>query len=1575
MKKLLAMLVVAMGVSTLFANQYYYDDTRKCTWELSSGNTDEVSGEGIVLWSIVGCDPAPSGSFAIPARLGTMNIWGVGNGEGLFANATNLTSITIEAGVKYIAANAFAGCANLATVEAKGELENVDTDAFAGTKFAADNQAKGIVLGGVLVKYAGSELSYTVPDDVKIIADLAFASVPTNGEGILALKSVNLGKNVETIGAWAFRSSDGVFAFDTLVIPDSVKVIKAGAFISCAIKNLTLGAGIEDISGMANWFDVDLPVPYPIIPTADEPYFGAGASNRVEATELNGFRGMAEGLVEVEEDDGYYVQTYNIGWWRWTPPADGRAVFRVTNPGAGAYGYVKIHDGDGRIVGYTQSSGLDYSVEISSVSRTESYLICVRNDDYADVQLRWDMWPVAVRGGLSAIESVNFGNAVAAIPYDLFNGCESLGSVTFGDGLRRIGSAAFQDCTSLSNVNFSAAIEVIGYRAFENTALGAVAFGAGLREIDGRAFYGCETLSNVNFTAGIESIGDGAFQKTALEKVDLSACSKLKVIPDYCFAGCANLREVTFNGGLETIGDNAFAYDNGQYTAIATLKFPESLKKVGDQAFYGSTNLSSVVFNEGLEEIGLRAFSSDGQDCYGLTSVDIPESVEVIGGGIFSGSTNLWTITGGEGVVECAYNTMFGTDVPAFECKEFEADGRTPLPFKVVKFGKVVLGFQGPCKSSLTAEDFGDAEEILSEAFWYTDNVYDKFDQLSTTNLISVTLPATIRKIGFRAFSGAENLSLIGWPADTSAIEIGDDAFKGTKVGDLKGTFRKIGASAFENCLKLASVDVTVVADSEDLRTGIVGDKAFYNCTNLQTAVVRAYGVESFDEDGEFGLYGGKIGNKVFAKCFALTQATIEADGTVGGIFDDLQTYLPSKCQQLQSVSLDMPAIQGSLCTGLTNLTTVAIGDKVGTVGSSAFSSCSALATVTGCASVKAVYDQAFAGTKFFEDATQGATVVGSVLFRYVDKGDENGELVLPDTIAVIAANAFKSNNLAKVTIPATVEKLEAKTFVYCPNLVTVVLKNNEIMISGNVCSNCEKVDDWKAHFTAEKGGHLLAGFVYNAKTSYYRPSFEKLRFHNDALADGDFVPGTSYTGWILDGWGGSVGTVTVKTGKLDKNNQVKVTASVQLSGLKKNYTAMFRIDEKTGKAVLDDPEANWFNELKGMFLGGNWLSGGMTIAGKDYTVRGGNDKNSVESFDAYAGHVWVMALASSAWEENIANANGFSTLTVTPAKKGKIKVSGMMADGTKVSATAQMVAGDNGIVAAPVTVGLYAGKRGGFSFLLQFYMDGGEPKMWFDRYDDDGPLGSWYLPYVHEDRSVWTSVSFSEAVVGEVEDIKKGTGVTAERTYVYIDREEDGFDYAIGMLARKCETAYEAELEKYGVFFGGEQMTLDSKGKWTFAKQAKASLLKEKDIEKYADELAKSVALYRDEVENDEIFTADGKKLKVCDAEHDEVMGYWTPTAWMVWDIGSKLNKKTNEVILGENTNWYGWGLKYTPKTGAFNGSSLYYWVDLTKPEKPALKNGKFAISGVVIDGKLYGSAVVKGVSSFAVTSETLVD
>ena len=1046
------------------------------------------------------------------------------------------------------------------------------------------------------------------------------------------------------------------------------------------------------------------------------------------------------------------------------------------------------------------------------------------------------------------------------------------------------------------SIDFGDGVKAIPDRLFSSvTQLGSVKFGAGLRQIGNFAFDGCTALSNVNFTAGIQVIGVAAFQNTKLTTVDLSACTALWEISDGCFDGCP-LSKVTLNEGLTSIGDNAFAAKGRAETSLDNVKIPASVEEIGDD--------------------------------------------------VFNNCTNLWTVTGGEGVTEFG---SLGNGVPAFACEEKDKDGKE-LPFKLVTFGKVVLGFQGVCPPALTAADFGTAEGIAESAFDFDYNE-------SVSNLTSVTFSDAMRYVGTFAFYAATNLTTIVWPANSALLEIGEKAFYKTGIEKLEGSFKAIGVSAFERCERLASVNIAV-DEVEDVygneEGGLIDDGAFRGCTNLTSAVVACVYVGD--------PYRAPAGRPaLFNGCENLKEVKLVVEKTINApIF--------RSCDSIAKATLDLEDIPGGLLQGCTNLTEVAIGDSVETIGASAFEGCSNLATVTGCANVEAVFDKAFDGTKFFNDAKAGETVVGSVLFRYVDTGSEkDGAAELSDAFSVIAANAFTSNNLAKITIPAAVEQLEARTFVACTNLEVVVLKNNEIRIASPVEDGCTKLvasvtGGAYTGLQVAKGGFLYKRWIGPDTDGYYVADFEKVRFHNDVAQDGAFDPAkaSSYTGWIMDGRQ-VVGTLTVKTGKANKDGLVNVTAAVQLSGLKKTYTAQFSVN-KDGKAVIDDPDSNWYNELAGdenagkdgLVLGGNWLSGDMTIAGKTYGVRGGNDKNNVEAFENYSTRVWTMALSSIAPDTTLANVTGYSTLTVTPAKKGKIKVTGMMADGTKVSTTAQMGAGDNGVVAAPVSVGLYTGKRGGFSFLLQFYMDGDTPKMWFDAADPDGRIGAWYLPYTHEHYRLWATVGLGATAVGEVD--LKGNGVKTEVTEVEISDPSRvparPVGYAEEMLARACKGFY--------ALYDGGEFTLNAKGNWTFAKQAKVSLAKDKDLKTYEAEIARAIL-----DQKRDFMTPDGKWLEAYDVDWDDVTYRTTPLSWLVWDIGSKLDRD-GKLVEGKNDNACGLKLSYKQKTGAFTGSSLYYWVDMTKPEKPALKKGKFTINGVAIDGKLYGAAVAKKIASF---------
>ena len=123
---------------------------------------------------------------------------------------------------------------NISIMEYKGSSENVvipdNFDGFPVVSIGENAfQMKDVV-------------SVTIPDSVTLIGFRAFNSCSK-------LKSVVIGKSVETISEYAFRYCTSL---EKIVIPDSVKIIRESAFYGC--ENLTsvdFGNSLEEIGNEA----------------------------------------------------------------------------------------------------------------------------------------------------------------------------------------------------------------------------------------------------------------------------------------------------------------------------------------------------------------------------------------------------------------------------------------------------------------------------------------------------------------------------------------------------------------------------------------------------------------------------------------------------------------------------------------------------------------------------------------------------------------------------------------------------------------------------------------------------------------------------------------------------------------------------------------------------------------------------------------------------------------------------------------------------------------------------------------------------------------------------------------------------------------------------------------------------------------------------------------------------------------------------------------------------------------------------------------------------------------------------
>ena len=103
------------------------------------------------------------------------------------------------------------------------------------------------------------------------------------------------------------------------------------------------------------------------------------------------------------------------------------------------------------------------------------------------------------------------------------------------------------------------------------------------------------------------------------------------------------------------------------------------------------------------------------------------------------------------------------------------------------------------------------------------------------SQLVSVRLPKTIRKIGNRSFMGCAKLSQVD--VAESLQTIGEDAFNGCKLLPditLSSNVTSIPARAFKGCATFTSVEMPIGVTA-------IGDEAFAGCTKLRSFTVNTF--------------------------------------------------------------------------------------------------------------------------------------------------------------------------------------------------------------------------------------------------------------------------------------------------------------------------------------------------------------------------------------------------------------------------------------------------------------------------------------------------------------------------------------------------------------------------------------------------------------------------------------------------------------------------------------------------------------------------------------------------------------
>ncbi len=314
-------------------------------------------------------------------------------------------------------------------------------------------------------------------------------------------------------------------------------------------------------------------------------------------------------------------------------------------------------------------------------------------------------------------------------------------------------------------------------------------------------------------------------------ELDLSELSTLTEIPNSpqagkYFRGLENLTSIILPNNLTKIGSNAF-----NRTAIKEITIPQTVMELNSFAFYGCENLAKVTFEAGsaCTKLGERLFYA----CKNLENFSIPDTVNTIEGNPFVGCTNL-NLEGlmgsntnfvlKDGLLYDKNKTRLIADLKKsqhelkdnkFPTTLVEISGfafsyapisKLEIPSTVNVFGRNVCSdcenlesveFKNPkavgvmmfhsC-TSLKKVTLPSSIEVITDGLFYN------CKSLLGTESEPLVIPATVTKIGERAFEGCSGLQCIQIESDSSTLNIIEpNAFKcGTSENKCKLKFTAI---------------------------------------------------------------------------------------------------------------------------------------------------------------------------------------------------------------------------------------------------------------------------------------------------------------------------------------------------------------------------------------------------------------------------------------------------------------------------------------------------------------------------------------------------------------------------------------------------------------------------------------------------------------------------------------------------------------------------------------------------------------------------------------------------------------